>query len=255
MIRKYKGTELYLLPPAIFPHEPLDTMDQRFMNYSHAPITSPLQRPLQIQAYNDTFIIGNHPSQSLPITTPSPSKPSQHLPIAIHQPSKDTPHSTVDLQAFQEHNVTIPKFHTTIELFSESKTTIPLMEDQLIAPVSTPTVQSITDSKDSKLFFIQFPPNQTLQARWYLVQIDMQSTIEINKDLPKDTSSYFCMFLAKHPSDSDTSDEFSMVARLVPILSASRHKRNYIWATHLTPTQCQTRQFQIYPMGRNDPTQ
>ena len=36
--RKYKGTELYLLPPAIFPHEPLDMMDERYLNYSHAPI-------------------------------------------------------------------------------------------------------------------------------------------------------------------------------------------------------------------------
>ena len=28
-IRKYKGTDLYILPPAIFPCEPLDTMDVR----------------------------------------------------------------------------------------------------------------------------------------------------------------------------------------------------------------------------------
>ena len=26
--RKYKGTELYVLPPAIFPEEPLDTLNQ-----------------------------------------------------------------------------------------------------------------------------------------------------------------------------------------------------------------------------------
>lgn len=52
--RKYKGTELYLLPPAIFPHEPLDMMDERYLNYSHAPIVSPLKKSLCIEMYNDT---------------------------------------------------------------------------------------------------------------------------------------------------------------------------------------------------------
>ena len=36
--RKYKGAELYLLPPSIFPHKPVDTMDQRYLNFSNAPI-------------------------------------------------------------------------------------------------------------------------------------------------------------------------------------------------------------------------
>ena len=40
--RKYKSTELYLLPPQLFPSNELDTMDQRYLNYSHASIPSPL---------------------------------------------------------------------------------------------------------------------------------------------------------------------------------------------------------------------
>ena len=31
--RKYKGTELYMLPPDLFPREPVDTMDQRYLNF------------------------------------------------------------------------------------------------------------------------------------------------------------------------------------------------------------------------------
>ena len=54
--RKYKGTELYLLPPAIFPHEPLDMMDERYLNYSHAPIVSPLKKSLRIEMYNNTYL-------------------------------------------------------------------------------------------------------------------------------------------------------------------------------------------------------
>ena len=41
--RKYRGTELYLLPHRMFPHDPLDTTDQRYLNYNYAPVTSPLK--------------------------------------------------------------------------------------------------------------------------------------------------------------------------------------------------------------------
>ena len=53
--RKYKGSELYLLPPSVFPNNPVDTMDQRYLNYSFAPVPSPLQKSLQIDLYNDTY--------------------------------------------------------------------------------------------------------------------------------------------------------------------------------------------------------
>jgi len=53
-VRKYKSCDLYLLPPVLFPHQPIDAMDQRYLNYSYAPIVSPLQKPLKIEMYNDT---------------------------------------------------------------------------------------------------------------------------------------------------------------------------------------------------------
>ena len=31
--RKHKGSELYLLPPNIFPSDPVDTLDQRYLNF------------------------------------------------------------------------------------------------------------------------------------------------------------------------------------------------------------------------------
>ena len=36
---KYKGTELYLLPHGIFPHNPVDTMDQRYLNFSNTQLS------------------------------------------------------------------------------------------------------------------------------------------------------------------------------------------------------------------------
>ena len=41
--RKYKNTELYLIPPALFPSHPLDTIDQRYMDSVHAPIINLLK--------------------------------------------------------------------------------------------------------------------------------------------------------------------------------------------------------------------
>ena len=53
-VRKYKGSKLCLLPLAIFPHYPLDTTDQLYLNYDHDPIASPLKKPINIELYNDT---------------------------------------------------------------------------------------------------------------------------------------------------------------------------------------------------------
>ena len=54
IVRKYKGTDLYLLPPSIFPSDYLDTMDVRYLNYFNAPVISPLKKALKIERYNDT---------------------------------------------------------------------------------------------------------------------------------------------------------------------------------------------------------
>ena len=65
--RKYKGSELYLLPPSIFPHNPVDTMDQRYLNFSNAPIPLPLKQLLNIELYNDQYF----PESSKHTTNPS----------------------------------------------------------------------------------------------------------------------------------------------------------------------------------------
>ena len=54
-IHKLKGSEIYVLPPVIFLHKPIDTVDTKFLNYSNAPIVSSLQKYLNIQLYNNHF--------------------------------------------------------------------------------------------------------------------------------------------------------------------------------------------------------
>jgi len=60
--RKYKSCDLYLLPPHLFLCEELDTIETKYMNYSNAPLTSPLSKPLAIELYNDTYFPENDPS-------------------------------------------------------------------------------------------------------------------------------------------------------------------------------------------------
>lgn len=83
--RKYKGSELYLLPSTLFPHESVDTMDQRYLNFSHAPMASPLKQPLNSELYNDTYF----PTNSKNIVN--------HL--------LDKPSCSLDTLAFQEHHL------------------------------------------------------------------------------------------------------------------------------------------------------
>ena len=47
-----------------------------------------------------------------------------------------------------------------------------------------------------------------MQPRWYLIQIDMISTAELNPQWVG-TGRYFCIFLARHPTDKDKSDKFA----------------------------------------------
>ena len=63
-VRKYKGTDIYLLPPAIFPSNPLDTVYMIYLNYSNAPIVSPLKKHLKIEMYNTVYFDKPLPSQS-----------------------------------------------------------------------------------------------------------------------------------------------------------------------------------------------
>ena len=180
--RKYKGQDLYLLPPSIFPVEPLDTMDTRFLNYEHAPIASPLQKSLKIELYNDQFF---------------------HTPNTISQPSRNQPSTPIDELTFKSHIMqkTIPS--------AQPESSVPVEPEDAPTPKNhQPTIhQDITTSKD-KLFFVHFTPANTLRKRWYLVQVNIQDTAEVNPDY-HNNHKYFCTFLAKHPSDKHLSDELS----------------------------------------------
>ena len=182
--RKYKGTELYLLPPSLFPHEPLDTMDERYLNSSFAPVVSPLKKPFQISLYDDIYF----PSSS-------------HI---IKQPFLDQPSCGIDKPSLASH--VQPTFSPTAnELFQENGINMPPIEHSDSTDFTS--IEAPTDL-DNKLFFIQYTPEDTLRRRWYLVQIDMESTATANPDYATN-GKYWCIFHYSHPNDKDKSDEFS----------------------------------------------
>ena len=47
--RKYKNTELYLLPPDLFPFVVLNTTNQRYLDCNNSPIVYPLLKPMRIK--------------------------------------------------------------------------------------------------------------------------------------------------------------------------------------------------------------
>ena len=132
--------------------------------------------------YNDTHF----PSNSKYFTTPPNDQPSCQL----------------DTAAFQVHDVR-NRIPAADKLFYESDLPSPTVEEttnSVLNPISDPVNFS------NKLFFVQYTPEGTLRARWYLIQVDMESTLEVNPHYATD-SLYWCVFLARHPDDNKKSDE------------------------------------------------
>jgi len=182
-IKKHRACDLYLLPPNLYPSNPLDTMDQRFLNFDHSPVQNPLHRPLRIESRADQFLLP---------------------PTALQVPLQDQPQHPIDIEAITPHH---PPSDSPPTLPPEPTTPLPPSQP------STPSLhESIINSRD-KLFFIKYTPNGTVRERWYLIQIDLEATEDAKLD-PIQTQTYWCVFHAKHANDEKKSDE---IARWWPL--------------------------------------
>ena len=85
-MRKCKFTDLYLLPPSLFPPEPLHMIDQRYLNYENAPIVSPLRKPLGIEMYNEMHFHPKPPNTTS-TTADLPSNAIDKITLKIHDES------------------------------------------------------------------------------------------------------------------------------------------------------------------------
>ena len=97
-----------------------------------------------------------------------------------------------------------PTIPSAASLFEDSTENMPASEC-FNTVVDGPILDNNADLSDA-LFFIQYTPEGTMWRRWYLIQVDMESTLRANKDYATNQK-YWCIFLARHPDDVKKSDE------------------------------------------------
>ena len=86
-------------------------------------------------------------------------------------------YNQVDSKSFKLYQNN-PKIPSMTELFQESGNDLPLLEETELQSKFV-WHNYILQLKD-KLFFIKYTPQITLQAQWYIFQVDLASTSESN---------------------------------------------------------------------------
>ena len=64
-----------------------------------------------------------------------------------------------------------------VKLFDESGNDLPAVECADV--MDTPVIPATLDLSN-QLFFVQYNPADTMRRYWYLIQVDMPSTMEMN---------------------------------------------------------------------------
>ena len=123
-----------------------------YLNSSHTPIVSPLQRPLHIELYN-------------PIYVPPDSK-------KIIKLSLNTPICQVDDISFfaYEPPLMVTKLNILVDELGDSLHKLEYSD--IIDHISSPVTVNLSD----KIFFIQYNPEDTLCRQCYIIEVDMEST-------------------------------------------------------------------------------
>ena len=95
---------------------------------------------------------------------------------------------------------------STTSLFKEYNQ-VPIPIETVVTNIPDLSLSSPQDLWDI-FFFIQFIPAGAMLRKWYLVQIDLESTLIMNPDYATNGECW-CVLLARHSSDKQKSDEFS----------------------------------------------
>ena len=78
--------------------------------------------------------------------------------------------------------------------------TLPLKK-LLAKRMKPPDLHALLLQSKDQLFFLKYQPQGTQRVNWYLVQVDMESTQQINPTF-RENGQYYCVFLAKHADDT-----------------------------------------------------
>ena len=103
-----------MLPPALFPSHPLDTIDQRYLDSTHAPIVNPLKKSMKIELYNDKWLSVSNMSTLTHSTIVN--QPSFELDNLVFLPHPDT------------------RFPSTFDLHVETQTSDHMRGEELAPP-------------------------------------------------------------------------------------------------------------------------
>ena len=139
-------------------------MEQRWLNYDHAPIVSLLKKPINIELYNDTSFSENVQQA---FTSNSYNKYSAFIDTIASKLHKNIPTITTSAEIFQEQGNPIP--------------TIKYIEYTTLKPHSYHTI-NLNNTLHNKLLFTKYTPDGTVQHQWYPIQIDIPYTKERNQN-------------------------------------------------------------------------
>ena len=170
--RKYRGEDLNLLPPILYPCEPVDCADHRLMGIHHAAVDNPFQHHLGIEGFNVHWLDGSATSAMPPSVANPPADP------------------------FTLQDVTGPLVGAHFE-----------PSHHLWRPTSDPQqlYHRINTSTD-RLFFIAYRNAGTLRPIWALIQVDLAQTHEPNAQCnPETDGKYYVHFLSKPIADQKLS--------------------------------------------------
>ena len=195
---KHLGQHMTILPPALFPCQPLDCADQRFLDLNYAPRIAPLAPHLGIEGYNlHWFDPTNAPSAKQP--------PSFDLSVDYDPPNNASPNVVPPL-----HSSVNPVYDpSALESVSPTHAVTP-PTDVPATPVIPNCRQRALDlsraiaSSTDRLFFVSVRMPGTLRPQWYLVQVDLtqyDNNDEINVNDSKTTGLYFCHFCTPPSAD------------------------------------------------------
>lgn len=183
---KHLAEDMFLLPKALHPCEPFDSMDFRYMNFDRALQLHPLRDALGIDAYNSCHLGPNG--------------------------------STVTIMTAPEEDAAPHKFQSIAKLSRLAASLPPLDRASMPCALTrdeppaagphqpTDLALAILDSRD-KLFFIAYAPAGTLQKRWFPVQPNLDACAEVASTCDfASTGRYVVDFFAKFLRDKYRSD-------------------------------------------------
>ena len=204
---KYTNTGLYLLPLVLFLSQPLNTIDQRYINNACAPIVNPLKWLTKIDLYNEKWLC-----------TPNSTTPTYLT--CIHKI-----YSKINSLAFLLHHVSSYPSNNQLRKETHISPIAHISEESMLpyivkhlfwsrpfplifnksenhpAPVPPHNLISHAISKYiNKHCFISNNPKGTMVRQWFLVRVHLDDSLLIDVSFHQ-LVSYYCVFLTKHPSN------------------------------------------------------